>query len=138
MNMEVSSSLLKPLEIAAPNCVADDFGGEIVALNLDSGYYFSFRDLAGAVWRDLVNRHPATDVIENLAAVDTQAADQARDLVTAILRHKLMRPASDLSPPAAELESRRLAASGITGLTFESYDDMRDLVMNDPVHDVDE
>src|SRR5262245_37967069 len=104
MSMDVSGPALRQLEIASPNCVADDFGGEIVALNLDSGFYFSFRDLAGAVWRDLVNRHPVTDVIEGLAAVDPQLADHGRDLVTAILKHKLMRPVSDEAPPSTELE----------------------------------
>ena len=39
----------KVLEVAKPDCVADDFGGEVVVLNLVSGVYFSLRHLAAAV-----------------------------------------------------------------------------------------
>jgi hypothetical protein len=42
----------RALEVATPDCIADDFDGEVVVLNIASGIYFSLRDLAGAVWRD--------------------------------------------------------------------------------------
>lgn len=126
------------LEIAAPGCVADDFNGEIVALNLDSGYYFSFGKLAAAVWRDLAAGHSVDAIVDNLATVDVELAEQARRLVADIIRHKLMRPASGAAAPSASLESLSLAVAGGAAIVLEIYDDMRDLVLADPVHDVDE
>jgi len=45
------------LEIAAPGCAAQEFDGEVVALNLSNGIYCSFRDLGAALWCDLAAGH---------------------------------------------------------------------------------
>jgi hypothetical protein len=36
------------LEVAKPDCVADDFGGEVVVLNIVTGVYFSLQRRHGA------------------------------------------------------------------------------------------
>ena len=56
------------LEIATPRCVADDFAGEIVALNLDTGFYFSLRGLAAAVWRDLAAHNSVGEIVSDIGA----------------------------------------------------------------------
>src|ERR1035438_9324549 len=47
-------------ELASPRCVAEDFGGEIVAINLDNGRYYSLRGFAFAVWHDLLAGHTSS------------------------------------------------------------------------------
>jgi hypothetical protein len=115
----------------------DDFGGEIVALNLDSGYYFSLRDLAGAIWRDLVAGHAAEDILSGLHAIDPGLAMKAEHFVAEITTCGLLQPAPDTVPVTTAIESGKLAAAGTVGIVFETYDDMRDLVTTDPIHDVD-
>ena len=66
---------LDVLEVAKPDCVADDFGGEVVVLNLISGVYFSLRDLAAAVWRDLAAGHPVESLIAGISRIDEQIAE---------------------------------------------------------------
>jgi hypothetical protein len=126
------------LRVATPNCVADDFGGEIVALNLDTGFYFSLRDLAGGIWRDLSAGHSVGSIVEVLRNTDPSLVEPATKLIDGIVEQGLMVPSADPAMASEPLTVGALAASGVTGILLESYDDMRDLVLTDPVHDVDE
>lgn len=126
------------LRVAAPNCVADDFGGEIVALNLESGFYFSLRDLAAAVWRDLAAGHAVEVVLSTLAGHEPQLAEDATRLIERIRAEGLMQPAIDIVPPEGEPSVATFIASGTKALAIDSYDDLRDLVLADPIHEVDE
>jgi len=98
------------LEIAAPNCVAQDFEGEIIALNLEKGTYYSLRDLGAVLWRDLAAGHP----VQTLAEL---AADRLGGT----------KPVLDFVANAAKAE-----------LVFEVFEDMNSLIRLDPVHEVDE
>ena len=77
----------RALEVAAPDCIADNFDGEVVVLNIASGVYFSLRDLAGAVWRDLESGHLPSDLVAEIGAVDAQLTTRAREFIQ---RHHLV------------------------------------------------
>jgi len=126
------------LNVAGPNCVADDFGGEIVALNLETGFYFSLRDLAAAVWRDLAAGHAVETVLATLGAHEPRLAEDAARLIERIRAECLMQPAVDIVLPEGEPSVAAFIASGKTSLAIDSYDDLRDLVLADPIHEVDE
>jgi hypothetical protein len=126
------------LTMAAPSCVADEFGEEIVALNLDTGFYFSLRGLAGAIWKDLVAGHPREDIAAALGAIEAELAGKTTAFVDDLVERGLMRPAPDAPRAEGELASGALAAAGTTDLMLESFDDMRDLVIADPIHEVEE
>src|SRR5690348_5828257 len=91
------------LEIAKPDCVADDFGGEVVVLNLASGVYFSLRDLAAAVWRDLAAGNSIESLIAGINRIDERTADATTKLIDSFERAGLMRvnprPAETMEPP---------------------------------------
>ncbi|MBN8993893.1 MAG: PqqD family protein [Rhizobiales bacterium] len=126
------------LAIAAPKCVADDFNGEIVALNLESGLYFSLRDLAGAVWRDLVAGHRAEDVVRAVSDSDPALGGEVGALVDRLLAEGLLRPVATDVPATGDITAAAFAAAGARAILVDTYDDMRDLVLTDPVHEVDE
>ena len=123
------------LSVAVPNCVADDFGGEIVALNLDTGFYFSLRDLASAIWRDLAAGHAVETVLGALGGHDPLVDDATR-LIDRIQSEGLMQLADAAVAPQGEPSVMAFVASGATSLAIDSYDDLRDLVMTDPIHEV--
>lgn len=124
------------LTVAAPNCVADDFGGEIVALNLDTGFYFSLRDLAAAIWRDLAAGHAVEAVLGALGGHEPRLAEDATRLIERIQTEGLMQPAAAIVQPEGAPSVTVLIAGGTTSLAIDSYDDLRDLVMTDPIHEV--
>lgn len=126
------------LEIAAPQCVAQDFEGEIIALNLASGTYFSLRDLGAVLWRDLAAGHPV-ETLAALAAGTLGGPQPVQDFAANAAAQGLMRPAASAATPG---EEPRLAAALADGtppaLIFEIYEDMKSLILLDPVHEVDE
>ena len=91
-NVELGSDRRRALEVATPDCIADNFDGEVVVLNIASGVYFSLRDVAGAVWRDLASGHTPSDLVAEIAAVDAQLGVRAREFIAQIEQHGLMRP----------------------------------------------
>ena len=129
----------RALEVATPDCIADNFDGEVVVLNIASGVYFSLRDLAGAVWRDLKSGHLPSDLVAEIGAVDAQLTTRAREFIAQIEQHGLMRPReTGGTHPVVAAESVALARNGHRGLLLETYEDMKDLILADPIHDADE
>lgn len=126
------------LEVAAPQCVAQDFEGEIIALNLATGTYYSIRDLGAVLWRDLV----AGRSVESLAALAANfvgGAQPVHDFAANAEAQGLMRRASSAAVPSGEPQiAAALAAGGAPQLVFEVFDDMKSLILLDPVHEVDE
>lgn len=126
------------LEIAAPHCVAQDFDGEIVVLNMASGTYFSVRDLGAVVWRDLAAGH-AVETVAALAAGILGGTQPVLDFAAKASAEGLMRPAASAAPSAGQPQIvAALAGGGSPTLTFEVYEDMKSLILLDPVHEVDE
>lgn len=125
------------LEVAAPQCVAQDFEGEIIALNLASGTYYSVRDLGAVLWRDLAAGHP----VESLAALaaGSLGAQPVLDFAANAEAQGLMRRASGAPAPSGEPQIAAALAAGVAPqLVLEVFDDMKSLILLDPVHEVDD
>lgn len=121
------------LEVNTPSCSAEDFDGEIVAINLDTGRYFSIKDGAGLVWQDLAAGHAVETVLAALA--DDATLNQATGQFIAELQAEgLVRPADQAAATAAPLQSR----IGMASPVLESFGDMESLLLLDPVHEVDD
>jgi len=137
-NADMGGKGREALEVATPDCIADDFDGEVVVLNIASGVYFSLRDLAGAVWRDLASGHPPSDLVAEIGALDAQLGTRAREFIAQVEQHGLMRSRqAGGMHPAAAAESVALARDGNHRLVLETYEDMKDLILADPIHDAD-
>lgn len=126
------------LEIAAPHCVAQDFDGEIVVLNMATGTYFSLRDLGAVVWRDLATGH-AVETVAALAAKVLGGTQPVLDFAAKATAEGLLRPAPNAAISAGEPRiAAAVAGGGAPALTFEVYEDMKSLILLDPVHEVDQ
>lgn len=111
-------------------------GDEIVALNLDTGIYFSIRNLGVAAWRDLAAGFSVSVLAARLRAAT--GSDQAiLGFVEQVVRHGLMRETPG-RPVGGEPTIVDCLASGERELTLEVFEDMKDLILSDPIHDVDE
>jgi hypothetical protein len=126
------------LEIAAPHCVAQDFEGEIIALNLATGTYYSARELGAVLWRDLAAGH-AVETLAALAAGFLGSTRPVLDFAATATEQGLLRSVTNGAAPAEEPQlAAVLAAGGSPALVFEVYDDMKSLILLDPVHEVDD
>jgi hypothetical protein len=126
----------------ANNVVFDVIDGEVLAIRSDSGAYYSMRGAAATAWCALLSGHP----VEHLAGpvAEHHGADPA------IVGPELNRFAADLLGEALLIpqEGEELGAGDLqlpeeTRLgpwdapTFEVYTDMQDLLLFDPIHEVD-
>lgn len=121
------------LEVAVPRCSAEDFDGEIVAINLDTGRYFSMKDTAAIVWHDLAGGH-AVETLRAAVGGDPALVAALDQYVAELSKEGLMRPAVEAPAPAAPLQT----APGMAHPTLESFGDMESLLLLDPVHEVDD
>ena len=125
------------LEIAAPQCAAQDFEGEIIALNLSTGTDCSLRELGVVLWRDLAAGHPV-ESLAALAAGTLGSPQPVLDFAANAVAQGLMRPAADVAAPTTGPQLAGALADGKTNLVFEVHEDMKPLILLDPVHEVDE
>lgn len=124
-------------EVATPDVVDEDFGGEFVVLNLVDGRYFSLRGVAATLWRDLRAGHAIDAVVSAVGNEDETLAQAVTAFSAALLEAGLIRRSaasvtSGLAASVDELLRERQAP------VFEAFDDMAELILSDPIHDVEE
>lgn len=124
------------LELALPHCSADDFDGEIVAINLDTGIYYSVKGAAALVWNDLVDGHPVEALLEFARGKDQIHAGIGR-FVDELVASGLMRQSTAAREPTGPARIAT-AATSMEAPFLEPFGDMQDLLLLDPVHEVDE
>ena len=124
------------LEVAEPQCATEVMDDEVVALNVETGIYFSMRELGAALWTDLAAGHPVEALASKLRA-DGGSDAPLVEFVSQVRGHGLMRP-SEARPHPGQSAVDLALHSGQDQLILEKYEDMKDLILSDPVHDVDE
>jgi hypothetical protein len=126
-------------ELNNPPAVAELVEGEVIAINLDTGSYYSLIGPAAEVWNRLLARCSPQEI---LAGVESgppavgELADSLQRFIDALLAEGLIRPTSNASVPADSITT--LAPWPSDALRFDHFTDMQDLLLLDPIHDVDE
>ncbi len=117
---------------AGPDIVHEKFDGDLVVLNLGTGQYFGFNATAAALWDGLMaGVDPARFDVTGLSEVEIGAfVGRLTDL--GLIVPAPAAPEGDL-PDAIRL----LIGSTPVAPAVESYDDLADLIIADPIHDVD-
>ena len=124
-------------EVAAPEVVDEDFGSEFVVLNLSDGRYFSLRGVAASLWRDMRAGYALDAIIATVGEVEGPLAREVAGFFGALADAGLIRrsagsAASGAAASVDELLRERQAPA------FEAFDDMAELILSDPIHDVEE
>jgi hypothetical protein len=134
------------LRVNAPQVIHEMIDGEVIIINLTSGNYYSLKGCGAEVW-ELIQESPGTAAPEVVAALaarfDTSAAEIEAPVLSFLdeLRaEELIADAeTDGAPtpvlPGAGTNGR--PADEFRAPVLEKYTDMQDLVLLDPVHEVD-
>jgi hypothetical protein len=125
------------LEVALPQCAAEDFDGEIVAMNYDTGMYFSLKDTAAVLWQDLAAGH-SVEALVSLAVDNTEFVQSIEHLADQLVEAGLMRTAKSVSAPSAPPRLTAVMVASAPPPLLEVFGDMQKLLLLDPVHEVDE
>jgi hypothetical protein len=118
--------------------------GEIIVIDLATGSYYSLRDVGAAIWTE-VERGAAEDEIvvalERRYEASTEEIDAAvRRLVKELAVEGLVEPTranGDGVADTASSEEGNESRKAFSAPVLEKHTDMQDLILLDPVHEVD-
>ena len=136
------------IKINTPNIVHETIAGETVILNLDNGNYYSLEGISAQIWGFIEKIAIVKDVIEKLQ--DDYEGDNAEiknavnKFVSELMQEELI-VADDVEAPEGfnefktQNESERKEKKPEFEIpTLNKYTDMQDLLILDPIHEVDE
>jgi hypothetical protein len=143
---------VRSVEINSPAVIAESIDGEVIVMNLPQGIYYSLTGSAALAWSPLVNGASVADVVNEIAwQHGADPALVARDcavFVQSLLAESIVRvapgdaaPGALAFPPTAAGAPRAAVADGVGSsdykpFGFERFDDMRAMLVIDPVHEV--
>jgi hypothetical protein len=123
-----------------PRVVADTIDGEVLAIDMATGAYVSLRDWSTFVWSHLLGGATVDGAQQALSQHVGDAPDDAVAVFADRLHTEGLIVPSD--PVASGDAQAHVVAIDVptapwSGLAVESFTDMADLILLDPVHDVD-
>ena len=124
-------------EVNSPTVIGEAIDGEVMVINLVSGIYYNLTGTAAAAWPMLSAGIPLDAIAAAVSrACDIDAAVVSRDLadfVAGLAAENIVREAGTASAPPVV---PALAVATYTGFAIGRYDDLRALLVIDPVHEV--
>lgn len=123
-----------------PDASSEIFDGEVLAINLSSGHYHSLRGTGVPIWTWLAegrsNEEIKTALRATYPAAGTDMEADIESLITALLACGLI--VETAAPARVETNLQVVESSEpYAAPLFESHADMQDLLLIDPIHDVD-
>jgi hypothetical protein len=130
--------------INSPNVIHEIIDGEAVLVNLQTGSYYSIDKVGAVVWDYVEKGLSINQIVEMIAGryegEPTQIDQGIQQLFTQLQNEQLIVP---IETPPANGHTPALDGTGQDKPLFETpalhkYTDMEDLLLLDPIHDVDE
>ena len=126
-----------------PNVVGEEFEGEVVAVNLESGVYFSLVGSGADIWKRLTLGGADLDSLVAILrrTYDCDGVDVRTDVgrfLTELADRNLIVPQE---PPAAPVVGDAIDLTDprpYQAPRVEAFDDLQDILLLDPIHDVDD
>lgn len=115
--------------------VTEEFDGEFVVLDLASGKYFGLSGSSALVWKGLVAGHSPAALCAELPADDPRR-DTIAGLTASLVEHGLLVTTAAAEPDSPAIAAELAQATGPFGI--EMFDDLADLILTDPIHEVDQ
>lgn len=132
-----------------PTVAVEEFEHEYIAVNLESGKYYSLADTAAAIWGLATAGRSRTQITRamrvNYRSDDLDIGAATEDFLRRLVEDGLLvatptDSTAEPTPVAAD-ETQQLDLRDpqpFTAPTLDGFDDLQDLLLLDPIHDVDE
>jgi hypothetical protein len=123
--------------------IAETIDGEVLILNLKTGVYYSAEGTAAAVWQQMMQHLSTRQIVEGLCRRYGATPDEVEGSVLSFIgelkTEELVLEAgpasnSQLSTP----ETQPDGGNNFTQPSLKKYTDMQELLLLDPIHEVDE
>lgn len=127
-----------------PAIVHEVFDDEVVIVNLDSGDYYSLSEAGVECWNCVIAGFSIDETVESLASRYEGDHDlilqSTINLFEQLDKENLVVPLTGVKGPLSErpIKSHSGEKPSFVSPVLTPYSDMRDLLLIDPIHDVDE
>lgn len=121
-----------------PRLAADMFDGEYIIANLDTGLYYSLQGIAVSMVAALPFSEPKAVIsilMEAFPENSTLIEQELNSVLAELVNEEIIKVGE---VPEKESDSVCNPPSEYTPSRFNRYADMQDLLLLDPIHDVDE
>ena len=127
--------------VCGPQVIHETIDGEVVIINLESGNYYSLRGTGAHVWEAIASGMYVSDIADHLVAA-FDGLDAPPDIAAfldqlereGLIARSTEPVASTVAPPSPANGKRAAYAPPV----LEGFTDMQELILLDPVHEVDE
>lgn len=126
-----------------PQVILETFDDEVVIVNLDNGNYYSLDATGMQVWHLLENGASLAQIVSTLHAQTSGAEAEITQALTSfvneLLGEALLVPGATVTDPVAVTLplTDRETLPPFTAPLLNKYSDMQELLLLDPIHDVD-
>ena len=132
--------------VNTPTVTHETIDGEAVIINLDSGNYYSLVDVGSFVW-GLIEKGASASEVRNVVLQSYQGNDAdvdrgVQELLAQLQQENLIVPVDGTG--ALDLAQLELPSNNghekpsFNAPTLHKYSDMQELLLLDPIHDVDD
>jgi hypothetical protein len=135
------------IKINEPNIVHENIDGETVILNLDSGNYYSIVDVGADIWNYIEKGVPLSEILplirENYECFQGDEENVVNSFIEQLQQEGLIIPidkksAGSLLPQNwKEQITAKESKAVFNAPVLNKYTDMQDLLLLDPIHEVD-
>jgi hypothetical protein len=112
--------------------VSDQFDGEVVVVNLESGSYYSIKETAQEIWSLLEKNTSRKGILNSFVNLTDDETSKIESYIDSLLLEGL------IEENETEVEFNASNKLIFKDLTYSKFDDMSDLIMIDPIHEADQ
>jgi hypothetical protein len=129
--------------VNGPQVISETVGGETIIVNLATGHYFNLQGTAVDVWEGLEEGEHTEVIVARLAARYAAAEGEIEEAVNALMAEladaDLVSPTEENGavPAAAVPAPNGSERQPFTPPSVTTFTDMQDIILLDPVHEVD-
>ncbi len=131
-------------QINAPQVVCETIDGEVVIVHLERGYYYSLLKSGADVWNGIEKNGSRLNVIHNLTQIyegsEAEIATAVDEFLDELLKEDLIVAVDNLTLLPSPSNGESAGSSDKTQFekpVLEKFTDMEDLLLLDPIHEVD-
>jgi hypothetical protein len=133
--------LTEHLRVSSKHAIAETIEGEAIIIHLGTGAYYSLRDAGADIWAAMEQGATHEEIVDALAARYDGARDDIAVAVARVIddlrREGLVEETAGASTSRLLLGPPPETPRPFSPPSLEKHTDMQDLILIDPVHEVD-
>ena len=132
--------IIKTYELNAQKVVSETVDGESIIINLEKGNYYSLNQIGSEIWNFAITKNSNDSICEYISKryeIDLETCRQSVDaFLNSLVDEGLLVESSEKS--SVTIPEWTGAKETYITPAFERYDDMQEMLLADPIHDVNE